>query len=207
MNMRKFFLISLFTLALLLYLAAPPTSTAQQPKLDIKVFLGVGGTTYVAMLETGRERDLFGSYQIGFGPRLRRGKAFIEALFSFNRWIYEGVNPTLGGVKTQVNSFELPFLAGYIPYENPYFRFFLYGGYVNHFNTKIIVQREGQPSLRLKPKDDNLAVYQAIARFGTSVDLAMFNLDLNYSISMNSATTTSYRTGYHQVQLNLAYVF
>jgi hypothetical protein len=207
MNMRKLFLISLFTLALLLYLAAPPTSAAQQPKLDIKVFLGVGGTTYVAMLETGRERDLFGSYQIGFGPRLRRGKAFIEALFSFNRWIYEGVNPTLGGVKTQVNSFELPFLAGYIPYENPYFRFFLYGGYVNHFNTKIIVQREGQPSLRLKPKADNLAIYQAIARFGTSVDLAMFNLDLNYSISMNSATTTSYRTGYHQVQLNLAYVF
>jgi len=31
--------------------------------------------------------------------------------------------------------------------------------------------------------------------------------DLNYSISLNSATTTSYRTGYHQVQLNLAYVF
>ena len=41
----------------------------------------------------------------------------------------------------------------------------------------------------------------------TLVDLAMFNLDLNYSISLNSATTTSYRTGYHQVQLNLAYVF
>ena len=41
----------------------------------------------------------------------------------------------------------------------------------------------------------------------TAVDLAMFNLDLNYSISLNSATTTSYRTGYHQVQLNLAYIF
>lgn len=159
------------------------------------------------MLETGRERDLFGSYEIGFGARLRRGKAFIEALFSFNRWIYEGTNATLGGVKTQVNSFELPFLAGYIPYKNPYFKWFVYGGYVNHFNTKIIVQREGQPSLRLRPKADNLAIYQAIARFGTSVDLAMFNLDLNYSISLNSATTTSYRTGYHQVQLNLAYVF
>ena len=66
---------------------------------------------------------------------------------------------------------------------------------------------EGESSLRLKPKDDNLAIYQAIARFGASVDLAMFNLDLNYSISLNSATTTSYRTGYHQVQLNLAYVF
>ncbi|MBW1832720.1 MAG: hypothetical protein JRJ10_13675 [Deltaproteobacteria bacterium] len=204
--MRKLFLIALFTLTLALSLAAP-TSSAAQLKLDIKAFIGIGGTTYVSMLETGRERDLFGSYEIGFGARLRRGKAFIEALFSFNRWIYEGTNPTLGGVKTQVNSFELPFLAGYIPYKNPYFKWFVYGGYVSHFNTKIIVQREGQPSLRLRPKADNLAIYQAIARFGTSVDLAMFNLDLNYSISLNSATTTSYRTGYHQVQLNLAYVF
>ena len=86
-------------------------------------------------------------------------------------------------------------------------REYLFAGYVNHFNAKIIVTREGEPSLKLRPKDDNLAVYQALARFGTSVDLAMFNLDLNYSISMNSATTTSYRAGYHQVQLNLAYVF
>jgi hypothetical protein len=93
MNMRKLSLISLFTVAAVLALAVPATSAAQQPKLDIKVFLGVGGTTYVAMLET----------------------------------------------------------------------------------AKIIVQREGQPSLRLKPKADNLAIYQAIARFGTSVDLAMFN--------------------------------
>ena len=207
MLMKKLFLISLFTLFAVLHLAAPPASAAQQPKLDIKVFLGVGGTTYVAMLESGRERDLFGSWQIGFGPRLRRGKAFFEALFSFNRWYFEGTNPTFGGVRTQVNSFELPFLGGYIPYKNPYFKLFLYGGYVNHFNSKIIVNREGEPSLRLKPKDDNLAVYQALARFGTSIDLAMFNLDLNYSISMNSATTTSYRTGYHQVQFNIAYVF
>jgi len=106
-----------------------------------------------------------------------------------------------------VNSFELPFHIGYIPYKNPYFKLFLYAGYVNHFNTKIIVTREGEPTLKIRPKDDNIAVYQAIARFGTSVDLAMFNLDLNYSISMNSATTTSFRTGYHQVQLNLAYLF
>ena len=204
--MRKLFLTSLLTLALGLHMAAPPRSAAQL-KLDIKVFLGLGETTYVAMLETGRARNFFGSYQLGFGPRLRRGKAFFEALFSFNRWIYEGVNPSLGGTDTQVNSFELPLLAGYIPYKNPYFKWLVYGGYVNHFNTKIIVRREGQSSLRLKPSADNLAIYQAIARFGTSVDLAMFNLDLNYPISLNSATTTSYRTGYHQLQLNLAYIF
>ena len=204
--MQKRFLILLIVVLPLVHLAAPPTSAAQL-KLDVKVFIGLGETTYVALLETGRERNFLGSYQIGFGARLRRNKAFLEVLFSFNRWIYEGVNPTLGGVNTQVNSFELPFLAGYIPFKNPYFKWLIYGGYVNHFNTKIIVRRDGDSSLRLKPKADNLAVYQALARLGTSVDLAMFNFDLNYSISMNSATTTSYRTSYHQLQLNLAYIF
>ena len=52
-----------------------------------------------------------------------------------------------------------------------------------------------------------LVCAKVIARFGVNFDLAMFNFDLNYSISLNSATTTSYRTGYHQVQINLAYVF
>jgi len=91
---------------LALHLAAPPSSAAEL-KLDIKLFLGLSETTYVAMLETGRERTFLPGYQIGFGPRLRKNKAFIEVLFSFNRWLYEGVNPSLGGVETQVNSFEL----------------------------------------------------------------------------------------------------
>ena len=55
MIMRKLFLIALFTLALVLHFAAPPSTAAQQPKLDIKAFIGIGGTTYVSMLETGRE--------------------------------------------------------------------------------------------------------------------------------------------------------
>ena len=55
MFMRKLFLISLFALALVLVFTTPLTSAAQQSKLDIKAFVGVGGTTYVAMLETGCE--------------------------------------------------------------------------------------------------------------------------------------------------------
>jgi hypothetical protein len=61
--------------------------------------------------------------------------------------------------------------------------------------------------VKLRPKEANFAIYQAIARFGVNVDLAMFNLDFNYSISLNSATKTSYRTGYHQLQFNVAYLF
>ena len=205
--MKKLFLISLFVAAPVTLFAAPSSTAAQQPKMDIKVFVGGSATTFVSMLETGRERDTFAGWQIGFGPRIRRRQAFIEILFSFNRWAFAFTDPVIGPFSGQVNSFELPFNMGYIPYKNSYFKLFLYAGYVNHFNTKIIVEVPGAPTLKLRPKEADFAIYQAIARFGVNFDLAMFNLDFNYSISMNSATKTSYRTGYHQLQLNLAYLF
>jgi hypothetical protein len=216
--MRNRLLTTLLLSSALLTLAEPSTSAAQQPKMDIKVFAGASSTTYVSMLETGRERETFAGWQIGFGPRVYRRKWFAETLLSFNRWAFsqaidlsdiEGLGVVQ--IRGRVNSFELPFHAGYVPYKNSYFKLFLYGGYVNHFNTKILatVEVPGEPDegLKLRPKEADLAIYQAIARFGVAVDLAMFNLDFNYSMTLNSATSTSYRTGYHQLQLNLAYLF
>lgn len=218
MMMKKPWLIALFLLAPVLVLASPSEGSAQQPKMDIKLFFGGSVTTFVSMLETGRVRDTFAGWQVGFGPRIRRRKAFVEILFSFNRWAYGfqdinefGVPFTAVG---QVNSFELPFTMGYIPYKNPIFKLFLYASYVNHFNTKIIATLTAAPefggeevTVKLRPKDVDFAIYQAIGRVGVNFDIAMFNFDFNYSISLNSATKTSYRTGYHQLQLNLAYLF
>ena len=200
--------------------AAPSTSSAQQPKMDVKLFAGASGTTFVSMLETGRVRDTFAGWQIGFGPRIRKRKWFAEIQFSFNRWAFGFdlidpdtgaviINPDTGnpiGITGRTNSFELPLLAGYVPYKNTFFKLYLYGGLVNHFNTKVIAEALGE-TIRLRPKELDLAIYQALARFGVNFDLAMFNVDFNYSISMNSATKTSFRTGYHQLQLNLAYLF
>lgn len=205
--MKKLFLISLLVLTPLALLATPSSGSAQQPKMDIKLFGGVSGTTFVSMLETGRVRDTFTGWQAGFGPRVRRRQAFIEILFSFNRWSFSLSDPELGAFSGQVNSFELPFNMGYIPYKNSYFKLFLYGGYVNHFNTKIIAEVPEVGTFKFRPKDVDFAIYQALIRFGANFDLAMFNVDFNYSISLNSATKTSYRTGYHQLQLNLAYLF
>jgi len=209
--MKKPLLIALFLLAPTVVLLTPSIGAAQQPKMDIKLFVGGSATTFVSMLETGRERETFAGWQVGFGPRVRRRQAFIEILFSFNRWAFALSDFTTDGTPFQatgrVNSFELPFNMGYIPYKNPFFKLFLYAGYVNHFNTKIIAEVPGLPTVKLRPKEANFAIYQAIARFGVNVDLAMFNLDFNYSISLNSATKTSYRTGYHQLQFNVAYLF
>jgi hypothetical protein len=194
-------------------LAQSSTASAQQPKLDIKLFAGGSATTYVSLLETGRERDTYVGWQLGFGPRYRKRRWFVEVLLSFNRWAFRLTDEeTSIRLKGRVNSFELPFNAGFIPYKNAYFKLFLYAGYVNHFNTRVIADATLEPTgesvhLRVRPKEVNLAVYQALARFGINFDLAMFNFDFNYSISMNSAGTDSYRTSYHQLQLNAAYLF
>ncbi|MBT8469999.1 MAG: hypothetical protein KJN97_14740, partial [Deltaproteobacteria bacterium] len=163
--------------------------------MDIKLFFGGSVTTFVSMLETGRVRDTFAGWQVGFGPRIRRRKAFVEVLFSFNRWAFafqdlleDGTPFTAVG---QVNSFELPLTMGYIPYKNSIFKLFLYASFVNHFNTKIIatLTAPGQEvTAKLRPKDLELAIYQAIGRVGVNFDIAMFNFDFNYSISLNSAT-------------------
>jgi hypothetical protein len=218
MSMKKPLLIASFILLPLFALVAPSSSSAQQPKMDIKLFAGLSGTTFVSMLETGRERDTFVGWQIGFGPRVRKRKGFIEILFSFNRWAFVFQDIADNGLPFEavgkVNSFELPLIMGYIPYKSPYFKLFFYAGYVNHFNTKIVTELSADvgsgtetATVKLRPKDLDFAIYQAIARFGVNFDLAMFNLDFNYSISMNSATKTSYRTGYHQLQVNIAYLF
>jgi hypothetical protein len=189
--------------------ALPSSVDAQQPKLDIKLFAGVGGTTFVSMLESGRERETFVGWQIGVGPRVRKRRWFLETQLSFNRWALRQSNEGIG-LRGRVNSFELPFIGGYIPYKNAFFKLFIYGAYVNHFNTHLIATAtfEGESAdVRLRPKEVDLAIYQAIARFGIGFDLAVLNFDFNYSISMNSATSTSYRTGYHQIQFNLAYLF
>lgn len=192
-------------------LAEPARAAAQQPKLDIKLFAGASSTTYVSLLETGRERDTFIGWQMGFGPRYRKRKWFVEVLFSFNRWALRLRDQESGiFLKGRVNSFELPINGGFIPYKNAYFKLFLYAGYVNHFNTRLNVTasiEDESVNLKLRPKEVNLAIYQALARFGINFDLAMFNFDFNYSISMNSAGTDSYRTSYHQLQLNAAYLF
>lgn len=202
---RWWLLAGLFTAVLL----ASSSAEGQQPKLDIKLFAGVSGTTFVSMLETGRERETFVGWQVGVGPRVRKRRWFLETQLSFNRWALRQSDEGIS-IRGRVNAFELPFIGGYIPYRNAFFKLFLYAAYVNHFNTHLIATVTGDGEsvdIRLRPKEVDLAVYQAIARFGIGFDLAVLNFDFNYSISMNSATSTSFRTGYHQIQFNLAYLF
>ncbi len=165
---------------------------AQQPKLDIKALAGFSLNLYDS-LKVDPSSERYAGWLGGFGARISKRKAFAEVLFTFNRFISNSII---------LNSFQLPISLGYIPFKIAEFGVYLYGGYVNHFNVAL---KRGKERVRIKYTD--FVVYQALARFGVSFDLYMFNFDFNYSIGLNSATKTPWRTRYQLLQFTVAYVF
>ena len=192
------------SLLVIAFCALAPASRveAQQPKLDIKALAGFSLNLYDSLkvpeqLPNGEDEptsERFAGWLGGFGARISKRKAFAEVLFTFNRFISN---------ETVLNSFQLPINLGYIPFKIAEFGVYLYGGYVNHFNVAL---KQGKERIRIKDTDA-FVIYQALARFGVSFDLYMFNFDFNYSIGLNSATKTPWRTRYQLLQFTVAYVF
>jgi len=215
-----------------------PASASAVPKLDIKVFLGVGSTTLVPRVPEftlpsgtvvgGRVSETRGNWQGGLSARVRFDKAFAESgrvVSRFGFTIHESElgscllqnagNPDacLGveeiiGKDGRMNSFEIPMTAGYVPYRNPYFGLFLYGGLVNKFNIRGFVETNGsRKGLKFKPRDANFVIYQIGLRLGWQFDLGPVNFDFNYTLGLNSFTKTDYRTSSHVTQFNLGWLF
>jgi len=228
---------SLVALAGLIWLVPSPASAV--PKLDIKVFLGVGSTTLVPRLPEitlpsgtvigGRQSETRGSWQGGLSARVRfDNKVFVELAMAFSRYgftipeieleICEIQNPgnpdacagleDLIGQTGRMNSFDIPMTVGYVPYRNPYFGLFLYGGLVNKFNIRGFIETNGdRKGLKFSPKDANIAIYQIGLRLGWQFDLGPVNVDFNYTLGLNSQTTTDFRTSSHVTQFNLGWLF
>jgi hypothetical protein len=221
-----------------------PSPASAVPKMDVRVFLGVGSTTLVPRVPEidlyldgedpmylgtvgGRNPSTFASWQIGLAARVRSRKVFGEVGIVFSQFSFE-ISETLAliaqaegnpnadqimeivGRTARMNSLEFPFTAGYIPYANPYFKLYLYGGLVNKFNIKGFIDIGGRRGYKFRPADIPgfpLVIYQAGARLGTAFDLGPFNFDFNYTIGMNSITKTEFRTNSHVFQFNLGWLF
>ncbi|MBW1907633.1 MAG: hypothetical protein JRJ24_20535 [Deltaproteobacteria bacterium] len=167
-----------------------PASASAVPKLDIKVFLGVGSTTLVPRVPEftlpsgtvvgGRVSETRGNWQGGLSARVRFDKAFAEIGMVFSRFgftipeseleicqLQNAGNPDacLGleeiiGKDGRMNSFEIPMTAGYVPYRNPYFGLFLYGGLVNKFNIRGFVETNGsRKGLKFKPTSSTRSAF------------------------------------------------
>lgn len=175
----------------------------------------------------GRNPGTFSNWGMQLAARVTAGKIFGEVSIGFSRFYFEitqgladiaraeGTNPDavqlLVGERARMNSLEIPLTAGYVPYKNPYFKLFLYGGWVSTFNLRGFVDiGDNRKALKFRPKQIPgfpLAIYVAGARFGTQFDLGPLNFDFNYTISMNSFTKTEFRTNAHIFKFFLGWLF
>jgi hypothetical protein len=175
----------------------------------------------------GSDPATFANWGMQIGARVTAGKIFGEMAIGFSRFYFEfgeelaliseaqgedqAVIDALVGQTARMNQLEIPLTAGYVPYANPYFKLFLYGGWVNTFNIRGFVDLNGnRKGLRFKPKDIPgypLAIYLAGARFGAQMDLGPLNFDFSYTIGLNSFTATEFRTNSHVFKFFVGWLF
>ncbi|MBW2509691.1 MAG: hypothetical protein JRE81_13755 [Deltaproteobacteria bacterium] len=173
----------------------------------------------------GRTGLTYPNWGMNLAARVTAGKIFGEIGIGFSRFYFEvgeqlaliaelEGNPNvrlLLGETARMNSLEIPLTAGYVPYANPYFKIFLYGGWVSTFHLRGFVDLNGnRKALKFKPKDIPgypLAIYLAGARFGAQFDLGPLNFDFSYTIGMNSITDTDFRTNSHVFKFFLGWLF
>lgn len=185
--------------------------TAQQPKMYLKLFGGINTSTLVYRVEN-VDTDVLVGWQLGGGFRIQHRALFGEVDFTFfSQGITysprEGADiPLEEDLTLTLRGFEIPLTVGYIPVRTPVFGLYLYGGLVNWFSLNGRVEYEGE-TIKFKPKDLNLHFYNLGARFGVQIDIAMINIDLNYTIGITNGFRDSTRTNKHTVMLNVGFLF
>ena len=176
----------------------------------------------------GRNPSTFFNWGMQLGARVTfDNKIFTELAAGFSRFyfnygpqirtfaLFQGENPDivngLVGQRVRMNQMEIPLTAGYRPYANPYFKIFVYGGLVNTFNIRGFVELDGRrKALKFRPKDIPgypVAPYLAGARLGVQFDLGPLNFDINYTVGMNSLTSTDFRTNTNVLKFFLGWLF
>lgn len=199
--MKYAFLFSLFLL--------PALGFAQQPKLHLKFFGGTNSHQFLYRLDTIDSDFLFG-YQFGFGFRVSRRQLFGEVDFSFTRFGATLFSAEDAGseddITARINSFELPLNVGYIPVKTPFFKWYLYGGLVNRFSVRGILNFGGE-KVKFKPREIGLPVYNLDVQIGTQFDVAMLNFDIHYKIGVTNALRENIRTNLHGIYFSAGFVF
>lgn len=212
-------LLVVIILAVLMLGVGTKKAQAQRPKLHIKAILGGHLNSYVYKRDT-ITRDFDYGWQGGFGFRVTIGKKFVEGDLMFLRQEFDYIDETViesgydENSVVRLNSFQLPVIFGYRPYKskNGLFKLYTYGGVNLNFaiKGKVTLTRlidDVEEEFKFKPKEIDLMPIVVAARMGVAFDIAMFNIDFNYNIGLNSGTKTPYRTQRHIVELNLGFVF
>lgn len=197
---------------LFLFLVIAPLFTyAQQPKMFIKIFGGINTNTFVYRIEN-VDADVLLGWQAGAGFRVSHRRGFLEGKITYVNFgvtISPGEDDELEidePVDIRLHALDIPIYLGYIPVKTPVFKWYLYGGLVSRFSLRGRYTYKGETN-SYSPSELNLKTYNLGARFGTQVDVAMFNFDFNYTIGITNALKGDSRTNYHAFQLSLGYLF
>ena len=201
-------------------------STTLVPRVpDIDLYSGGPDNPVYEATVGGRSAGTFANWGMQIGARVTAGKIFGEMAMGFSRFYFDigqqlqdiaefqgnPIPDALVGQRARMNQLEIPLTAGYVPYKNPYFKLFFYGGWVSTFNLRGFADVNGnRKAFKFKPKDIPgypLAIYLAGFRFGTQFDLGPLNFDFNYTIGLNSATATDFRTNSHVFKFFLGWLF
>ena len=202
-------------------------STTLVPRVpDIDLYSGGPDNPVYEATVGGRRPGTFPNWGMQIGARVTfDNKVFFEMDAGFSRFYFDigqqlqdiaefqgnPIPDALKGQRARMNQMEIPLIAGYRPYANPYFKIFVYGGWVSTFNIRGFADLNGdRKAYKFKPKDIPgypLAIYVAGLRIGTQIDLGPLNFDLSYTIGMNSFTATDYRTNSHVFKFFLGWLF
>lgn len=182
----------------------------ERPKMHLKAkILGTHGLNYVYK-EAEKTNDYFAGVNGGFSFRVYQKRKMGEIGFDFLRSYIDYSEGDSSNIEIKLNAFELPITVGYVTTSKPIFKHFIYGGITTHFNIKSFVtfsDETTEESFKLKPRDLALTNPNFAMRFGTQIDVAMFNFELNYDIGLNKTFKGNTRTQSHQIQLNMGLVF
>jgi len=195
----------------LIIMMAPMLAWSQQPKMYIKLFGGINSATYVYRVEN-VDSDILVGWQVGGSFRVSQRKAFLETGITF---VDYGITLSLTEdadldieepFNIQMRALEVPIILGYIPVKTPVFKWFLYGGLANRFSLNGRYEIDGEKGT-FRPKEAELHFFNLGARFGTQVDIAMFNFDLNYTIGITNGFRNRVRTNTHTFQFSIGFLF
>jgi hypothetical protein len=155
---------------------------------------------------------MFLGWQAGAGVRVMYRHVFAEFDGIFKEFgteyvPFEDLDPSFNDVlDIKMKALEFPITAGYIPVKTPFFKMFVYTGFVNKFSLNGKIKFLGE-EIKFKPKELDLHFYNLLARFGTQFDVAMFNFDVSYDIGITNGIKGKARTNTNGFHLSAALLF
>ena len=189
----------------------PMLAFAQQPKMYVKLFGGFNWNEFVYRVDD-VDTDVLLGWQLGGGFRVDHRAVFLEIDITYIQSSLKIIPGEDIGVELEdpveiiMRSIEVPISVGYVPVKTPLFKWFLYGGLSNRFSIKGRLEYQGE-TYKFKPKEAGLHFYNLGFRFGSQVDVAMLNFDLNYTIGVTNGFRDRTRTNIHAIQLNVGFLF